>query len=316
MDAKSELAGRMGEGALRQRLAMEKEQDIHRLRHVEDFLRPEHLPTAGRLIHRLLTAVGLRARGRRNARRIRVRHNEVHLARLPAAFEACTLLHLSDLHLDVGRHYVDALVDTVGGLVCDACVLTGDYRFGIQGSCAPALAALKRLVPVLPQPVFAVLGNHDGIALVEGLEQLGVRVLMNECSVLDRRGAKLHIAGIDDAHYFRTHDVARAANGLAPDACAILLSHTPEPYRIAAAHGFDLMLSGHTHGGQICLPGGIPVLTDCAAPRRLARGAWRFGPMQGYTSAGCGCSIIDARFHCPPEVTVHVLHRAAAGRDQ
>ena len=301
----------MGEGALRQRLAMEKEQDTHHYRHVEDFLRPEHLPSAGRLIHRLLTVAGLRARGRRNAHLIRVRHNVVHLARLPASFEAFTLLHLSDLHADAGRHYLDALVATVRGLSCDACVLTGDYRFATQGSCAPAIAALGRLVPVLPQPVFAVLGNHDGVALVEGLESLGVRVLMNERTLLVRRGAQLHIAGIDDAHYFRTHDIARAAEGLPGDACAILLSHTPEPYRAAAAHGFDLMLSGHTHGGQICLPGGIPVLTDCPAPRRLARGAWRFEDMHGYTSVGCGYSIIDARFHCLPEVTVHVLHSPA-----
>jgi predicted MPP superfamily phosphohydrolase len=67
------------------------------------------------------------------------------------------------------------------------------------------------------------------------------------------------------------------------------------------------MLCGHTHGGQICLPGGIPVLTDCDAPRRMARGAWRHGRLAGYTSAGSGCSIVDARFHCPPEITLHTL---------
>ncbi|MBO9512674.1 MAG: metallophosphoesterase [Variovorax sp.] len=310
------LAGRMGEGALRQRLAMEAEQDSHHYRHVEDFLRPEHLPSAGRLIHRALAAAGLRARGRNNARRIRVHRNEVCLEHLPGVFEGCRLLHLSDLHLDAGRHHVEALLAAVRGLECDACVLTGDYRFGIEGSCAPAISALARLVPVLPQPAFAVLGNHDGIDLVDGLERLGVRVLMNECAALHRGEMRLHIAGIDDAHYFRTHDIARAAAGVPVDACAILLSHTPEPYRHAAAHGFDLMLSGHTHGGQICLPGGIPLLTDTPAPRRLARGAWRQGRMQGYTSVGCGCSIIDARFFCPPEVTIHVLRGPQVGRHQ
>lgn len=305
------LADRMGAGALGQRLAMEREQDAQHYRHVEDFLRPEHLPFAGRLLHRMLAAVGQRARGRRNALRIVVMRNTVQLTRLPAAFDGFALLQLSDLHLDAGRQYLDALLATVAPLACDACVLTGDYRFGTQGSCAPAITALGELVPLLPKPVFAVLGNHDGIAFVEGLEKLAVRVLMNERAVLDRAGAQLHIAGVDDAHYFRTHDIGRTVRGLPPQACALLLSHTPAPYRSAAAHGFDLMLSGHTHGGQICLPGGIPVLTDCPAPRRLARGAWRFEDMQGYTSAGCGCSIIDARFHCPPEVTVHVLRTAA-----
>jgi predicted MPP superfamily phosphohydrolase len=305
------FAERMGDAALRQRLAMEMEQDTHHYRHVGDFLHPEHLPLAGRVIHRLLVLTGLRGRGRQNARRIHVRHNEVRLARLPAAFDNCTLLHLSDLHADAGTHYLDALVASVQGLACDACVLTGDYRFATQGPSAQVIAALARLVPVLPQPVFAVLGNHDGIALAEGLERLGVRVLMNERTALERGGAQLHIAGIDDAHYFRTHDIARAANGLSRDDCAILLSHTPEPYRVAAACGFALMLSGHTLGGQICLPGGVPVLTDCPAPRRMARGAWQFEGMQGYTSAGCGCSVIDARFCCPPEVTLHVLRRAS-----
>jgi len=89
----------------------------------------------------------------------------------------------------------------------------------------------------------------------------------------------------------------------------VLLSHTPEPYRHAAHADFSLMLSGHTHGGQICLPGGIPVLTDCDAPRAFARGAWRYHELVGYTSVGCGSSIVDVRLNCLPEVTLHRLHR-------
>jgi len=300
---------RLGEAALRQRLALEREQDTHHYRHLGDFLRPEHLSFGGRVLHGLLTASGLRARGRRNALDIRVRHHEMVLPRLPLSFDGFRLLHLSDLHADAGIAWGEALVAVLRTVACDACVLTGDYRFDVKGSCAPTIAALERIVPALPQPAFAVLGNHDGFAIAEALEGLGVRMLMNERATLQRGDAALHIAGIDDAHYFRTHDIARAAAGLSPDDCAVLLSHTPEPYREAAAQGFALMLSGHTHGGQICLPGGIPVLTDARAPRRLARGAWREGAMQGYTSRGCGCSMIDARFFCLPEITLHVLRR-------
>jgi predicted MPP superfamily phosphohydrolase len=90
----------------------------------------------------------------------------------------------------------------------------------------------------------------------------------------------------------------------------VLLSHTPALFREAAAQGFAGMLCGHTHGGQICLPGGIPILTDTTAPRRLARRAWTYRGMAGYTSVGCGCSVVDARFHCPPEVTLHTLRAA------
>lgn len=302
----------MGEGLLRQRLAMEGEQDAHHYRKASDAMHVEHLAGLGSLIRAVLTLTGLRARGRRNTLDIRLRRNEVVLRGLPAAFDGFTLLHLSDLHLDLSEAHRQALAAVVGGIACDACVLTGDYRFATGGPGGPALAALAGLVPSLPAPAYAVLGNHDGIGLAVGLEALGVRLLMNESTVLTRGGAQLHLAGIDDAHYFRTHDIARAAAAIPAGACAILLSHTPQPYLEAEARGFALMLSGHTHGGQICLPGGIPVLTDCPAPRSLARGAWRHGALAGYTSAGCGCSIVDARFQCPPEVTLHTLRGGTA----
>jgi len=66
------------------------------------------------------------------------------------------------------------------------------------------------------------------------------------------------------------------------------------------------MLAGHTHGGQICLPGGTPLLT-AGGPRRFARGSWRYAEMIGYTSAGAGTCIVEARLNCPPEITLHRL---------
>ena len=304
------LQRRLGQDRLRRRLALEHEQDEHHYRRRADAFRPEHLASAGPLITAVLTLTGLRGRARRNARAIRLRRHEVTLRNLPWAFDGYTLLQLSDLHLDASAEHAAALAEAVRGVACDACVLTGDYRFATGGTCEPAIAALARLVPALPHPAYAVLGNHDGIAIAAALERLGVHVLVNERLAIDRPGGQLAIAGIDDAHYFRTHDVARAAQGLGPDACAVLLSHTPQPFEEAAAQGFALMLCGHTHGGQICLPGGLPILTDCPAPRWTARGAWRHGGMQGYTSAGCGSSIVEARFFCPPEIVLHTLRRA------
>ena len=119
-------------------------------------------------------------------------------------------------------------------------------------------------------------------------------------------------AGIDDAHFFQTHDLDQALAGLAPQRCAVLLSHTPQPYRQAAAAGVQLMLSGHTHGGQVCLPGGIPILTDTPAPRFVVRGAWNYQGMAGYTSVGCGSSVVDVRLNCLPEITLHQLRRRAS----
>lgn len=307
------LGARMGHGLLQRRIAMESEQDAHHYRRRSDSFRLEHLASAGPLIRAVLAATGMRARGRRNALAIQVRRNEVRLPRLPRTFDGFTLLHLSDLHLDLGEAHLRAVIDRTQGVACDACVLTGDYRFHTSGPSEPALAALARLAPALPEPAYAVLGNHDGIRTVAGLESLGIRVLMNERATLERGGERIHLAGIDDAHYFRTHDLGRAAAGVLPEECAILLSHTPQPYDDAVVHGFSLMLCGHTHGGQICLPGGIPIVTDCPAPRRFARGAWRYATMAGYTSSGCGSSIVDARFNCPPEITLHTLRCGQPG---
>ena len=92
----------------------------------------------------------------------------------------------------------------------------------------------------------------------------------------------------------------------------ILLSHSPETHREAAALGYDLQLSGHTHGGQICLPGGIPILHNAPGCRReLIAGPWREGSMLGYTSRGAGAAGVAARFFCPPEITIHTLRSRA-----
>jgi predicted MPP superfamily phosphohydrolase len=126
-------------------------------------------------------------------------------------------------------------------------------------------------------------------------------------------GDAIYLSGIEDAHYFRLQNFHRAAQDIPRGAVSILLSHTPEVYRQAAHAGFDLMLCGHTHGGQICLPGGAPIVTDANSPRGVARGSWRYHDMIGYTSVGAGCSILDARFNCPPEVTLHRLRCASPG---
>jgi len=89
--------------------------------------------------------------------------------------------------------------------------------------------------------------------------------------------------------------------------------YTPEIYRQAAAAGFDLLLSGHTHGGQICLPGGIPLTLDATLPRSLGSGAWKYRDMAGYTSVGAGSSVVPVRFNCPPEITLHYLRSAEKG---
>ena len=74
-------------------------------------------------------------------------------------------------------------------------------------------------------------------------------------------------------------------------------------------------MCGHTHGGQLCLPGGYPLTLDAKCPRRVGRGAWSEGAMQGYTTTGAGTSILNVRLNCPPEVTLHRLTRGPNGAD-
>jgi len=301
------LESRIGRAHLRQRLGLEGDHEAQIVRKGTHFFHLENWHAAHLLIRTALTVVGLHGRGRRNALNIQVRRNDISLERLPPVFEGYTLLHLSDLHLDVSNDFVDQLMDKVRGLLFDVCVMTGDFRFRTYGSYAATLSAMARLRPLLGDAVYAVLGNHDTIRMVPGLEAMDVRVLMNESVIIKRLEAELAIVGIDDAHYYGTHNMQKASSAVATGACAILLSHTPEPYRHAAHDDFSLMLCGHTHGGQICLPGGVPIITDSDAPRALARGAWRYHDMVGYTSVGCGVSIVDVRLNCPPEITLHRL---------
>jgi predicted MPP superfamily phosphohydrolase len=135
-------------------------------------------------------------------------------------------------------------------------------------------------------------------------------MLINESTALERSGSRLYLAGVDDAHYYHVDNIEKAAQAIPEDAVSILLAHTPEIYRQAAHAEFNAMLCGHTHGGQICLPGGIPLTWDARCPRAMAAGAWTYLDMHGYTSVGAGTSIVSVRLNCPPEVVIHRLRRA------
>lgn len=309
-DILSRLEERLGRLHARQRLGLESDHEASVLGLGINLLHVEKWYSVHAVIRVALTLVGLWGRARRNAERLEVRRNDVAFPHLPTAFDGFTILHLSDLHVDTNDGAMRRLVELLAGLRYDIAVLTGDFRGKTFGSSAPALEGLARIRAALAGPAFGVLGNHDSVEMVLPLERMGIRMLMNECVTLARGDTHIHLAGIDDAHYFRVHNIEKAAAPIAPGAFSILLSHTPEIYRQAAHAGFDLMLSGHTHGGQICLPGGIPVTLDAVLPRRMGAGAWRYRDMLGYTSVGAGTSIVPVRLNCPPEITLHSLRRA------
>lgn len=301
------LEKRIGRVHLQQRVGIEADHATQIFGRGRTFFHIENWYSIHALMRLTLRCLGLYRQGLRNAAAIQIRHNDVVIPRLPEAFDGFTLLHLSDLHLDMDPTYPAALIERIQQVDYDVCVMTGDFRAKTYGPHAAAIEALAKVRPHLRGPVYAILGNHDSIRMVSAIEALGITLLLNEAVVLEREGANLHLAGIDDPHYYQVDNFDKAAAPISPDEVAILLSHSPETYRRAAHTGFDLMLSGHTHGGQVCLPGGIPLMTNADCPRRFCKGAWRYHTMQGYTSAGSGSSVVGVRFNCPPEITLHHL---------
>jgi uncharacterized protein len=307
----NKLERRLGRLHAKQRLGIEKDHEAQIFGQGINFFHIENWYSIHSLIRTAFKLSGIYWRGRRNAERVQVRHNYICCQRLPRAFDGFTLLHISDLHVDISERAMKRLEELAPGLEYDLCVMTGDYRGATFGPFGDALKGMKRLRSHLGTTVYGILGNHDTIRMVPGLEEMGIRILLNECEPIFRNGESIYLAGIDDAHYYRVDNIEKAASNIPPDAFSILLSHTPEVYRQAAHAGFDLLLSGHTHGGQICLPGSIPITLSSVLPRRFGSGAWQYHNMVGYTSVGVGSSIVPVRVNCLPEITLH--HLAAIG---
>jgi hypothetical protein len=308
-DILRKLEVRLGRLHAKQRLGIERDHEAQIFGQGLTFFHLENWISGRWIIRNALKAMGLYSRARRNAQRILIKHNEVWFKGLPPLFENFTILHISDLHADMNKVAMKNLIKLLSGIQYDLCVLTGDYRGETFGSFQAALDEVAQLRAQLKEPIYAVLGNHDTIQMVPGLEAMGIRVLLNECEIIDRGDQQIYLAGIDDAHFFRVDNIEKAAFPIPHGEFSILLSHTPEIYRQAAHANFNLMLSGHTHGGQICLPGSIPIKLEAVLPRRMGAGSWQYHNMTGYTSVGAGSSVVAVRLNCPPEITLHRLRR-------
>jgi len=305
------LEKRLGRRYARQRLGIEKDHEAQVFGQGINFFHIENLKPSHALIRIVLMACGLYWRGAGNAAKVELRHNRIVSPHLPRAFDGFTILQLGDLHVEMSEAAMRRVVALLKGLKYDLCVLTGDYRGDTCGRYDTTLAGMAKIRAALSGRVYGVLGNHDTICLVPGLEEMGIRVLLNESDTIEQAGERIHLAGIDDAHFYQMDNIEKAASAIPHDEFSILISHTPEIYRQAAHADFDLLLSGHTHGGQICLPGGLPITLDSVLPRSMGSGAWKYHDMVGYTSVGAGVSVVPVRFNCPPEITLHHLHVAS-----
>jgi predicted MPP superfamily phosphohydrolase len=304
------LEKRLGRRYARQRLGIEKDHEAQIFGQGINFFHIENLKPSHALIRAVLVATGLYWRGASNAGKVELRHNRIVSQHLPQAFDGYTILQLSDLHVEMSEAAMRRVMKLVRGLKYDLCVLTGDYRGDTYGRYDTTLAGMAQVRAALNGTVYGVLGNHDTICLVPGLEEMGIKILLNESETIERAGQRIHLAGIDDAHFYRVDNIEKAAAAIPQDEFSILISHTPEIYRQAAHADFNVLLSGHTHGGQICLPGRVPITLDSVLPRAMGAGPWHYHDMIGYTSVGAGVCIVPVRFNCPPEITLHRLSRS------
>src|ERR1700751_1582762 len=222
------LEERLGRLHARQRLGMEDEHEGRVFGQGINFFHPENWFLSASVIRTALMATGLYWRARKNAEDIKIRHHDFRSPELPASFDGFTILHLSDLHADINNGAMRRLIELLPTVSYDVCVLTGDYRAKTYGPYQAAVEGLAQVRAYLEGPVYGILGNHDTIRMVPMLEEIGIRMLLNESETIKRGSAKIHLAGIDDAHHYRVDNIEKAAADVPAEEFSILLSHTPE----------------------------------------------------------------------------------------
>jgi len=261
--------------------------------------------------HTLLRLTGLYGVGVRNAHATRFREIEFAFADLPPAFDGYTILHLTDIHVGQPPGLLDTVTKEFAKLKPDLVVMTGDYQTGGTPNALITGREIQRLITAIDSTdgCLAIMGNHDRSDLVPVLEDLGIRMLINESAEVRRAGDSLQFVGVDDVHSFFTSD-APACLDKYRDGFRIALVHSVDLASQAANAGYRLYLSGHSHGGQVCLPGGRPLITSLDSHRHLAAGQWQLQNMLGYTNRGLGAQFPPVRFNCPGEAVMIRLKKA------
>jgi predicted MPP superfamily phosphohydrolase len=233
-----------------------------------------------------------------------IESHTVRLKRLPKALEGLRIVQLSDFHHSpfTGREQIERAVETANSLEPDIVALTGDYISHEREYAAPCAEMLGRLRARCG--VYAVLGNHDHWVDAELVTDLfraeGIRVLVNEGLRFEHNGASFWLAGVDDTMVGQ-EDLPLALAGSSDDEMKLLLAHNPVILRRAARAGVDLVLSGHTHGGQITWRNERSA--SGKVRRRILRGLGRHGATQIYVTRGLGTVVLPLRYGCLPEVT-------------
>jgi len=245
---------------------------------------------------------------------VQVRAHEVTLPNLPASFDGYRIGHISDLHMGgwMTPAHMETVAATLDTLKPDLLAITGDFIDHMPRSIEDDLKQTLSMFSA-PDGVYGVLGNHDywtDAPFVRRVaESAGVQMLDNAHVTLSRAEESLVVGGVDDI-WEHQQDLEAALDGVPQGAACVLLAHEPDYADTVALDGrVGLMLSGHTHGGQVRVPlRGALILP--ALGRKYDWGMFNVGGTQLHVSAGLGMVEPAVRFNCPPEITVLTLRRA------
>ncbi|MCF8303019.1 MAG: metallophosphoesterase [Bacteroidales bacterium] len=258
----------------------------------------------------LLKIIGWYDKGVENAKNIALKEITLEFNNLPEEFDNYRILHLTDLHIDSIPGLEDIIIDLIKPLKYDLCVMSGDYRKNVHGSFRTILQPMSKIANNIQATdgIFAVLGNHDTYFMDDYQKEVGIRLLVNESKTITRGKEQIVLTGTDDPYHYYTEQALLALEE-EYKGFKIALIHTPELADLADNNGYSFYLCGHTHGGQICLPNGKPIITHQYEGKKFYNGLWHYGGVTGYTSPGCGVSGIPLRFNSQGEVTVFTLKR-------
>lgn len=254
--------------------------------------------------------------------RIRVKEFSLSFPNLPPAFDGYTILHICDFHLTKLGTLERRAMELIGSREVDSCMITGDVTAEPRAS-----DIFRRVCSAIRHrdPMYMVLGNSehkpwlDPTTLVNALSFDGLRILINSRATIERDGQRMMLAGVDDA-LVGLDDVGAAFEGVDPSEFIIFLTHCPSTTPAALRHGADLILAGHTHGGQIRLPGIRRFWTHMRANKKLNDGLYMpdglgsilntdAGHSVLFVNRGLGMSRIHLRLLCPPEIAFITLRR-------
>ena len=222
-----------------------------------------------KVIKYIFEGAGLAALGYRNTQRIKTERLEVKHPQIGSKFNNFKIMFISDFHLNVNPAIINPIKRILSKERVDLYLFGGDYQVNAFGNYAVIKSFYRDLLNVIDtSKVYAVLGNHDEYKIAEILNELGVNMLLNEYITLKRGDQTITITGIEDSDRYLAHEFPDLP--LQHNDYRILLTHSPNVYKEAQRKGYDLLLAGHTHSGQICYPGGVPIVRFTKFPHKYS----------------------------------------------